>query len=70
MQRTENGTPYYVDHVTKRTSWDAPTVAVVQEERRDICESCPPSMPSSIPQCGEVRAHDAPLVLWIIMGCR
>lgn len=44
MQRTEQGTVYYVDHISKRTSWEKPQMSsngsnVIPAQKPDIRES-------------------------------
>lgn len=43
MQMTDQGVPYYVDHINKRTSWDPPLMSsggmsVIASELPDIRE--------------------------------
>ncbi|CAN0396519.1 unnamed protein product, partial [Hapterophycus canaliculatus] len=43
MQTTDQGVPYYVDHINKRTSWDPPILSsggmsVIASELPDIRE--------------------------------
>ncbi len=43
MQTTDQGVPYYVDHINKRTSWDPPVMSsggmsVIASDQPDIRE--------------------------------